>query len=104
MSGEVYGGGSFGELKAMGNQRANVELSRKHQLCHFFLKGEIRGIASNQILLVNANRRQINLRQRSPLRVGEQQNLPGSTHDFHRLFQCRIGWNRQDSGVDVTSV
>ena len=77
----------------MGYQPANIELPGENQADDFALKREIRGVAPDKILFVDANGAEIQFRHDTSSRVCEEQNLPTASHEIEGLARRFIRWH-----------
>ena len=55
MGGQIYGWGGFGQVKAVGDQAAHVQLAAEYEPGDFALEGEIGGITAQKVLFIDAD-------------------------------------------------
>ncbi len=98
----------------MGDQSAHVQLAGEDEAGDFFLQCEIGGVAAEEVFFVDADGGEVRGEEawglaiadcrlpigRRAFRVGEEEDLAGTAHQFEGLLQGSVGGDGEDGGVE----
>src|SRR5437867_8848814 len=99
MCGQFDRSGRLVERKLMRHKSPDIQLPRKNQPGDLVLEGEICRIAANEVLFIDANRRQVEGRLVLAPRMRKKQYLPAAAHKFLRLPHDGVGRNGDYSRI-----
>src|SRR6266446_10754127 len=97
MSSEVDGSLGVVQGELMRDKRADIQFARKDQAGHFSLQREIRGVAADQILFINADCRKVKRGRNSSAGVREEEDFAPATNGLLGLEHGGIR-GRADDG------
>ena len=98
---EGDGGGRFRQCKAVGDERADIQLALEDPPGDFALEGKVRGIASGEGLLVDADDTEVDGRGLATHGVGEEERGTAAAEGGLRLHHGCVGGDCDDGGVDA---
>src|ERR1700720_1896685 len=99
MGGKINSDGSLNQRELVRDERTHIEFPFEDQARNFVLEEEIRGITSNKVLFIDANRGEIEVRVRAAAGMREKEDLAAAAHSLLGLEYKRVGGRRDHGGV-----
>ena len=84
----------------MGNELSDVELSGENQSGDVVLEGDVRGIAANEVLFVDADFGKVDWGFGTAAGMSKNEDLAGAADLVEGLEHGRIDWSGDYGGID----